>query len=102
MNNIDIESAGVFRRTDDFRIAGSDIIPTHSMIIKTELEDRILNFYGKIADNYYPFEQIILFHYQFEIIHPFIDGNGRVGREILKLPVISIRISKILLPKYTS
>lgn len=29
------------------------------------------------------FEDIIQFHHRFESIHPFQDGNGRVGRFIL-------------------
>lgn len=41
----------------------------------------LLNWYHDL--NSVTLEDIIEFHYQFERIHPFQDGNGRVGRMIM-------------------
>lgn len=82
MNNIDYESAGTFRRTDLIGISGCDQALTPSFEIEEELEKITNSYYNNMQAGAHPFEEAVLFHYYFEMIHPFTDGNGRVGREL--------------------
>lgn len=83
VSNIDDDSAGSFRRSDFIGISGCDLRVTPHFEIEDELKHAIDEYYNNVKAGGYPFEEAILFHYKFEMIHPFIDGNGRVGRELL-------------------
>ena len=49
---------------------------------KKELQD-LVNSYNKLKDNQHPIRLAAKFHGKFEKIHPFEDGNGRVGRILI-------------------
>ena len=42
-----------------------------------------------------PVVEAALVHYQFEVIHPFMDGNGRIGRLLIPLLLIERRVLPI-------
>jgi len=50
--------------------------------VRTELT-KLFSWYRNSAKKLHPFERAIIFHNKFEHIHPFTDGNGRVGRLLL-------------------
>ena len=83
MDKIEAQSAGTFRRIDYIGIRGVDDAVTPAILIEGELQRIIGEYYKNLKMGWSPFEEAVLFHYRFEMIHPFTDGNGRVGREVL-------------------
>ncbi|MCM4161296.1 Fic family protein [Antarcticibacterium flavum] len=66
--------------------------PVHTSI--DELMGDIEKFANDEANPLPDLLKVALIHYQFETIHPFLDGNGRVGRLMITLYLVSKGILK--------
>ena len=80
---------GEFRRTQNW-IGGAGSTLKNARYIPPNVEDMnaamsALETYMNAEDTLDPLIRTALIHYQFETIHPFLDGNGRIGRLLITL-----------------
>lgn len=85
MKDIDLYTLGTFRRIE-VAILGSETNPVPAIFIEEEM-DKLIKWFHKNKGKMHPVEMASEFHVRFETIHPFTDGNGRVGREIFNLMI---------------
>jgi len=90
------KNSGEFRRSQNWiGPAGSTLkdaryIPPNPEDMLEALSD--LEKFINSEDELEPLIKIALIHYQFETIHPFLDGNGRIGRLLIALYLIEKKL----------
>ncbi len=86
--------AGRFRDKGEYVRVALHIAPPPEKI--EEMLNTIILEYSSNLENYF-LEKISKFHLDFETIHPFCDGNGRIGRVIINLQLLSMGLPRIII-----
>ena len=82
MGGIDDSIAGRLRKLGEYVRIGSYIAPAPEHV--EQLLISLIEEYHSSHDRYF-LENAAHFHAEFERIHPFNDGNGRIGRVLINL-----------------
>jgi Fic family protein len=75
---------GVYR---NLPVSVGGFTPPQPFEVPIQME-RLINDYATDMQRFHVVERAALFHMRFESIHPFIDGNGRVGRLLLNFDLM--------------
>ena len=97
MQGILMDGLGTFRRIP-MGIRGVDIDLSPGAAIPGEMT-ALCRWVEAQQGIRHPVELAALFHQRFEEIHPFIDGNGRVGREAANVILLRWGYPRVIYPK---
>ena len=90
------KNPGEFRRSQNW-IGAQNCTLKEARYIPPNVEDMTaamsnLEKYINENDRYDPLIRAALIHYQFETIHPYLDGNGRIGRLLILLYLVEQKL----------
>ena len=86
--------AGRFREQGEYVRVGTHIAPAPEHVER--MIDEILVEYSSDLGSYC-LDKIARFHLDFETIHPFCDGNGRLGRVLINFQLIQLGLPRLII-----
>lgn len=94
IGGIDDNISGRFRQGSEYVRIGTTIAipPEH---IENRINELLVEYSGNISS--YFLEKIANFHLEFEMIHPFVDGNGRIGRALINYQLLRLGFPRIII-----
>lgn len=94
LTGINDDVAGRFRKGNEYVRVGTFVAipPEH---IEQRMKDILIEYTSDFSS--YFLEKIAKFHLGFETIHPFNDGNGRLGRVIINYHMLRLGFPRIII-----
>lgn len=93
IGNIDDAIAGRFRAKGEYVRVGAHVAPAPEHV-ESMLDSALLE-YGSNHEVYFG-DKIAQFHLVFEHVHPFNDGNGRIGRALIQWQLIRLGFPSVI------
>ncbi len=85
ISNIRDDIAGRFRNKDEWVRVGNHIAPDPKFVLDL-LKEMLVEYQVSDAKNIV--ERVVKLHLTFEHVHPFVDGNGRIGRVLINYALL--------------
>jgi len=94
LSNIDDSIAGRFRSGKEWVRVGNHL-GANPQFVPTLMQDLMDAYNTKKISCF--LDHIAYFHAEFETIHPFVDGNGRMGRVLINLQLMKLGYPPIII-----
>ena len=94
LTNIDDPIAGRFRTGKEWVRVGNHLGSNPQFV--PALIQELVDHYNQNKSSYF-LDAVAHFHAEFETIHPFVDGNGRMGRVLINLQLMHLGLPPIII-----